>query len=258
MAGRHSLNLKQGPRPRNPRHPTRIREGQVFFPRQGERRLRATVKRVEGESIRVVREDGTEISLALDRLLARDGEGNGRYFRFLGWKSRPRGYRTELRVAGVFPDTGRCALVLPEWDPATKIEETLEVLPGKLREVGAVGSCMADLASPTASRLGLHSCRPSKARGGSRTEIGVHPDFVAAGQRYRRRGGRELRVLKVVSPRVRAWNGNRVIWLSEDRLLAVRADGIGRYYEYRGGGVWQTRRERHEERSAAASRSGGR
>lgn len=231
----------------------------MFFPRQGKRRLRATVKRVEGESIRVVREDGTEGSLALDRLLARDGELNGRYFRFLGWKSRPRGYRTELRVVGVFPDTGRCALVLPEWDPVTKIEEMLEVLPNMLRGVGAVGSCMADLASPTASRLGIHSCRPSKARGGSRAAIGVHPDVVAAGQRYRRRrGGPELRVLDVVSPRVRAWNGNRVIWLSEDRLLAVSADGTGRYYEYRGGGVWQTRRERHKERSPAVSRGSGR
>jgi hypothetical protein len=221
----------------------------MFFPLQGKRRLRATVKRVEGERVRVVREDGTEVTLALDRLLASDGEGNGRYYRFHGWKPRPRGSRTELRVISVSPDSRRCVLLLPEWDPAAEIEETSETLPEKLRVAGAVGSCMANLASPTASGLAIHSCRGSKLRVGSRPEIGSHPDVVAEGQRYRRRGGGpELRVLEVTPPRARAWNGRRKVWLSEDRLLAVRPDGSGRHYEYLGGGVWEARRKRHEQR----------
>ena len=39
MAGGHTLNIKQGPGPRNRRHPSRIRAGQLFFPRSGDQRL---------------------------------------------------------------------------------------------------------------------------------------------------------------------------------------------------------------------------
>ena len=72
MAGGRSLNLKQGPGPRDPRHPLRIRPGQMFFPRRGRRRMRLTIKRIDGEWVRGIREDGSEVNLALDRLLARD------------------------------------------------------------------------------------------------------------------------------------------------------------------------------------------
>jgi hypothetical protein len=222
----------------------------MFFPLQGEHRLRGTVKRVDGERIRVVREDGTEVTIPVDRLLASAEDGNGRYYRFHGWKPRPRGYRTELRVIEVFADTHRCLLMLPEWDPSTEIEEALTILPEKLWAPNAVGSCMANLASPTASGLAIHSCKGSKVRAGSREAAGSHPDVIAGGQRYRRLdGGAEFRVLDVVSPRVRAWSGRRVVWLSEDRLLTVRPDGTGRHYEYLGGGVWQMRRKRHRQRS---------
>ncbi len=245
MTGGHSLNLKQGPGPRNPRHPARIRPGQMFFPRKGRLRLRLTVKRLDGEWIRVMREDGGEASLALERLLACDEAGNGIHYRFHGWRPRPRGYRTELRVMSVEQGTERCLLTLPEWDPDTEVEEALSALPEELREPGARGSCMADLSSPSAAGLGIHRCRKSKVRDASREAARQHPELLAEGQRYSRRGdGAKFRLLDAEGSNVAAWNGERVVRISSRRLLAAGPNGRGRHYEYLGGGVAATRRKR--------------
>ena len=252
MAGGHALNIKQGPGPRNPRHPTQIRPGQMFFPREGQKRLRVTVKRLDGEWVRVDREDGTEVSLALDQLLACDEEGNGRHYRFHGWRFRPRGYRTELRVIKVSEESGGCVLRLPEWDPDTEVEEALTVLPEELQAPGAAGSCMANLTSQSAAGLGIHSCRRSKVRDASRGASGPHPELLAEGQRFRRRSdGAKLRLLDTEGPKVSAWNGRRVVRVAKERLLEVRPDGQGRHYEYLDGGIIATRRKR-------AARLGGR
>jgi hypothetical protein len=245
VAGGHGLSIKQGPGPRNPRHPTRIRPGQMFFPHKGRQRLRVAVKRLDGEWVRVDREDGTEASLALDQLLACDEEGNGCHYRFHGWRFRPRGYRTELWVTSVSAESGRCVLTLPEWDPHTEVDEALTVLPEDLQTPGATGSCMANLASQSAGGLGIHSCRRSKVGDASRKASGPHPELLAEGQRYRRRSdGTKLRLLDAEGPKVSAWNGRRVVRLATERLLEVRADGQGRHYEYLDGGVTATRRKR--------------
>ena len=257
MAGGHTLNIKQGPGPRNPRHPARIRPGQMFFPREGRQKLRVTVKRLDGEWVRVIREDGTESSLALDRLLACDEEGNGRHYRFHGWRFRPRGYRTELRVIGVLTEPGRCVLRLPEWDPDTEVDEALTVLPEELGVPGAVGSCMANLASSSVAGLGIHSCRKAKIRDVSREASRPHPELLAEGQRFFRRGdGAKLRLLDTEGPRVSAWNGRRVVRIAKERLLEVRPDGQGRHYEYLDGGVAATRHERAARRRAARTKPG--
>jgi hypothetical protein len=245
VAGGHTLNIKQGPGPRNPRHPTRIRPGQMFFPRDGQKRLRVTVKRLDGEWVRVDREDGTEASLALDQLLAREEGGAGRHYRFHGWRFRPRGYRTELRVIAASAHSGRCVLSLPEWDPETEVDEALAVLPEELRAPGAVGSCMADLTSQSTAGLNIHSCRRSKVRDASRRASASHPELLAEGQLFRKRGdGKKLRLLDVEGPRVSAWNGRRVVRVARERLLEVGPDGEGRHYLYLGGGVTATRRRR--------------
>jgi len=245
MAGGHTLNLKLGPGPRCPRHPGRIRAGQVFFPLAGRARAPLVVKRVEGEWVRAERPDGAERRLALDNLLAVDAEGNGLRYRFQGWKPRRRGYRAEIWVAAVDEEKGRCRLVLPEWDPEAEVEELLSALPPALRRVGASGSCMANLASPSAAGLGIHACRAVKVRGLSRPAAGAHPEEVFAGQRYRRRSdGAAFRILEAVpgSRTVAAWNGRRVVRLVRGALLARGDAGGGRRSLYLGGGLRAARR----------------
>ncbi|HEX7244081.1 MAG TPA: hypothetical protein VF245_00775 [Solirubrobacterales bacterium] len=221
----------------------------MFFPRQGARRLRLTVKAIDGEWVRVAREDGSEANVALDRLLARDEADSGLHYRFHGWKRLPRGYRTEMIVASVSGATSRCALVLPEWDPDTEIEVPLSAIPAELRIAGATGSCRADLTSPSAAALDIHACTASKVRGLSRAQSGPHPDVLAEGQEYRRRSDRrKFRLLDVdpASPTVPAWSGSRVVRLDVARLLALRLDGEGAHYLYLGGGIAATRRRRAE------------
>jgi|GEM_PF-2317436 len=252
MAGGHSLNIKQGPGPRTPSHPAHIRAGQLFFPRRGAQRLRLTIKSIDGEWVRVAREDGSEGNVALDQLLARDEAGNGVHYRFHGWKRLPRGYRTEMIVASVSEEDARCVLVLPEWDPSAEIEESLSALPADLRESGSAGSCRADLTSQSVAGLSIHACSTTKVRGLSRKAGGQHPDILAEGQEYRRRSDRmKFRLLDVDpdSPTVPAWNGTRVVRLSASRILVVRSDGTGMHYEYAGGGVAATRRRRSQRSS---------
>jgi len=247
MAGGHSLNIKQGPGPRTPSHPARIRAGQLFFPRRGAQRLRLTIKSIDGEWVRVAREDGSEGNVALDQLLACDEAGNGAHYRFHGWKRLPRGYRTEMIVASVSVEDARCMLVLPEWDPNAEIEEPLSTLPADLRKAGATGSCRADLTSQSVAGLSIHSCSTAKVKGLSRKAGGQHPDILAEGQEYRRRSDRrKFRLLDVDpgSPTVPAWSGTRVVRLDTSRVLATRQDGMGMHYEYVGGGVAATRRRR--------------
>lgn len=210
----------------------------MFFPRRGRRRMRLTVKRIDGEWVRGIREDGSEVNLALDRLLARDPAGGGIHYRFLGWRLRPRGYRTELLVLSVSPAAERCSIQLPEWDPETAIEFPVASLPEELRRADATGSCMANLASPSVGGLDIHSCRRGKVRDASREVRGPHPEALAEGQMYRRRrDGVKLRLLEADGPRVSAWNGCRVVRISAVKLLETRADGGGRNYEYLGGGI---------------------
>lgn len=246
MAGGHSLNIKQGPGPRNASHPTRIRPGQLFFSRKG-KRLRLTVKRVDGEWVRVSREDGSEGNVALDRLLACDEVGNGIHYRFHGWKRLPRGYRTEMLVVSVSEKAGGCILILPEWDPSVEVEEALSLLRAELRRPGATGSCRADLSSQSAAALEIHGCSTAKVRGLSRAARGPHPDVQAEGQEYRRRSDRRRFRLLEVDPDAKtapAWNGKRIVRLDVARLLALRPDGHGRHFEYVGGGVSATRRRK--------------
>lgn len=249
MAGGHTLNIKQGPGPRSHSHPSRIRPGQMFFPRHGKERRRVMVKRLDGEWVRVLREDGIEVSLALDRLFARAEDGSGLHYRFHGWKPRPRGYRTELEVVEASLESGSCSLRLPEWDPDAEISELLATLPENMRSPGVMGSCMANLASPSAAGLGIHSCRKSKVRDASRNASGPHPEVLAEGQSFRRRRDQSrFRLLEVGDSKVLAWNGHRSVRLGAQRLLATRPDGEGLDYEYLSGGINATRRRRSKQR----------
>lgn len=252
MAGGHSLNIKQGPGPRNRSHPDRVRPGQLFFPRHGDHRLRLVVKSVEGEWVRVMREDGYKGGVSLDRLLARDEAGAGLHYRFHGWKHLPRGYRTELVVAWVSAERGRCGLVLPEWDPDTEVEVLESELPAVMRRAGAAGTCRADLTAQSVAALEVHSCSTAAVKGVSRARVGSHPEVLAGGQVYRRRSDqRKYRLLDADpdSPTVPAWSGTRIVRLDVARLLATRPGGSGAHYEYLGGGVAATRERRQRRRS---------
>jgi hypothetical protein len=203
------------------------------------------VKRVERERVRIVRADGQSGSLALDRLLACDEKGHGRYYRFQGWKPLPRGYRTELLVVDVLLRLGRCRFLLPEWDEVTVIEMPLEALPVELQIKGAIGSCGACLSSATEAGLRIHDCRTTRVRGSLLPPLGSHPGVLAKKQRFRRRAdGKALTVIDWDGSGVRAWNGRRLVSLSRERLMATDSRGEGLHYEYLGGGVWATRRER--------------
>ena len=224
----------------------------MFFPRQGDRRLRLVVKSVEGEWVRVIREDGSKGNVSLDRLLARDEAGEGLHYRFHGWKRLPRGYRTEMIVAWISKQSGLCGLVLPEWDPDTEVEVSVSEVPAAIRRAGAAGTCRADLTAQSPAALEIHSCSTAAVRGVSRVQGGSHPEVLAGGQEYRRRSDRrKYRLLDVDpdSPTVPAWSGVRVVRLDAARLLATRPDGEGAIYEYLGGGVTATRRRRQRRRS---------
>ena len=245
MAGGHALNIKQGPGPRSRRHPSRIRAGQLFFPRSGDQRLRFTVKAVDGEWARVEREDRSKGRVSIDRLLAADEDGNGVDYRFHGWRRLPRGYRTEFRVLSAFDGSETCVIVLPEWDPEAEIELALAVLPEALRGVGAVGSCRADLTSSSEAGLALHAFSVARAKGLSRTAAGRHPDLLAGGQEYRRRrDGKKFRLLEVdpEAATVPAWSGHRRVRLKAARLLETGPGGEGVHFAYLGGGRATRRR----------------
>jgi hypothetical protein len=252
VAGGHTLNIKQGPGPRNRRHPSRIRAGQLFFPRSGDQRLRFTVKAVDGEWARVEREDRSKRRVSVDRLLAADEDGNGVDYRFHGWRRLPRGYRTEFRVLRVFEGSEKCAIALPEWDPEAEIELALATLPETLRAPGAVGSCRADLTSSSEAGLALHAFNTARVKGLSRTVAGRHPDLLADGQEYRRhRDGKKFRLLEVdpEATTVPAWSGRRRVRLEAARLLETGPGGEGVHFTYIGGGRTATRRGRAARRS---------
>lgn len=253
MAGGHTLNIKQGPGPRNQRHPSRVRPGQRFFQRAGSRRLRFTVKRVEGDWALVEREDGSKGRVSIDRLLQSDGEANGVNYRFHGWRRLPRGYRIGFVVRDIDEEAGVCAIALPEWDPDAKVGLPTRTLPEALRAEGAQGSCRADLTALSAGALDLHAFSAAKPKGLSRPARRAHPEQLAAGQEYRRlRDGKKFRLLEVNAgaSAVSAWSGRRVVRLEASRLLAVGPDGRGIHYSYIGGGVAATRRRAAGGRSA--------
>jgi transcription elongation factor len=246
VAGGHTLNIKQGPGPRNRRHPSRIRAGQLFFPRSGDQRLRFTVKAVDGEWARVEREDRSKGRVSVDRLLAADEEGNGIDYRFHGWRRLPSGYRTEFSVLRL-EGSGKCVIALPEWDPEVEVELAMSTLPEALRAPGARGSCRADLTSSSEAGLDLHAFSSASAKGLSRAAVGRHPDLLADGQEYRRqRDGKKFRLLEVdpEAATVAAWSERRRVRLDAARLLETGADGEGVHYTYIGGGRSATRRRR--------------
>lgn len=215
----------------------------MFTPLRKGPKPRLTVQRVGEEWARVRREDGTWGRVSLDRLLARDEEGKGAHYRFHGWKPLGRGYRVEFEVLGV--DESVCTLRLPEWDPDERIVQPLGILPLRLRRVGASGSCMANMGSRSAAALNIHSCKAEPAPTGSREERASYPALLVSGQTFRRRRDeRVLRVVDVEQGRIRAWNGERIVLLDRHRLLELRADGDGRWYEYLGGGASTFRRLR--------------
>jgi hypothetical protein len=224
----------------------------LFFPRQGDHRLRLVVKSVEGEWVRVLREDGYKGNVSLDRLLARDEAGDGLHYRFHGWKHLPRGYRTEMVVAWISEQHALCGLVLPEWDPDIEVEVSVSEFPPAMRRAGAAGTCRANLTAQSAAALEIHSCSTAAVRGVSRARGGSHPEVLAGGQEYRRRSNqRKYRLLDADpdSPTVPAWSGARVVRLDAARLLATRPDGKGAHYDYLGGGVAATRQRRQRRRS---------
>lgn len=101
------------------------------------------------------RDDGPRerVLLSASRLLARGGDGQGRYFQFLGWSSRR--YRTWATVVRVENQTA--TLVLPEWHPARPVLLPLRLLPESARAAGARLVLSADLSAPAPGRLGLSS-----------------------------------------------------------------------------------------------------
>lgn len=225
-------------------HPRRVREGQRYFPREGVRREPLVVRQVDTESARARTPDGKSRTLAIDRLLATRPDGEGTYYRFLGWQDRPRGYRTPLIVLDVSAD-GRCVVSLPEWDPDRRIELASALLPEGMRRAGVRGSCRANLGSQSVAGLSVHSAGGTVVRAGSREARPPHPAMLAIGQEYRRRsGGSGMFRVVAVPPGARAiaWNGQRRVRISAERLLECRADGTGRFYEYVGGGIRETRR----------------
>lgn len=159
-------------------HPRSIKPGQLFWPLEGRRRRLFEVKEVHGPWVRIKREDGTSGRVTLARLLALGPtDRDGQHYRFHGWRSRRRGYRTALEVLRVDAGANRCVVRLPEWDPDGTVEQPLSALPGPLKYEGALGSCMADLAADTAARLNLHACRASPAADGASSV----PDCSARG-----------------------------------------------------------------------------
>lgn len=247
VAGGHTLNIKQGPGPRNRLHPSRIRPGQRFFPLLGSRRRRFTVSRIEGDWALTDREDGTKGRISIDRLLQTDAAGEGANYRFHGWKRLPRGYRIEFEVLRIDRAAGRCFVVLPEWDPGAEVELSPELLPEALRIRGARGSCRGDLTAVSAAALSLHGFSAAKPKGLSRVALPAHPADLAAGQEYRRLGDRKkFRLLEVkpAASTVSAWSGGRVVRLEAARLLALGPDGSGLHYFYLGGGLVEARRGR--------------
>jgi len=225
-------------------HPRRVREGQRYFPREGVRREPLVVRQVDTESARARTPGGKVRTLAIDRLLATRPNGEGAYYRFLGWQDRPRGYRTPLLVLDVLADE-RCVVSLPEWDPGRPIELPAALFPESMRRAGARGSCRANLGSQSVAGLSIHSAGETPVRGGSREARSPHPAVLAVGQEYRRRstGSGALRIVAVPpGAPVVAWNGRRRVRISAERLLECRGDGMGRFYEYVGGGVRETRR----------------
>lgn len=253
MAGGHSLNIKQGPGPRNRRHPSRIRPGQRFFPLTGTHRQRLTVKELGGEWVRVEREDGSKGRVSLDKLLASHPAGDGVHYRFHGWRRLPRGYRTDFVVSCIAEEEeARCSIVLPEWDPETVVELPLAALPPALRSSGATGSCRADLTAASHAGLALHGFSGERAKGLSRAVGETYPEFVVGGQEYRRRtDGKRFRLLEVQpgSPTVSAWSRRRVVRLEVIRLLARGPDGDGLHYVFIGGGLTAARRRRAAKRN---------
>lgn len=91
------------------------------------------------------------VKIKLSRLLAVDDHGEGEHYRWLGWASRPRGYRTTAIVVEV--GERLCTLDLPEWGRGQLLETWTRLLPSGGRYPGARLSLRADLGAESGARL---------------------------------------------------------------------------------------------------------
>ena len=141
-------------------HPLRIVAGQRFSPLESRRRRAVRVTRSMKSGVALaVKADGRRerVALRVDRLLAVDRDGRGRYYRFLGYQAGG-SYRTWAYVAGVNGEVAQ--LCLPEWHPRRPVRFPLRLLPAAGNEVGTWLDCTADLGQPHAAKLNLADLRP--------------------------------------------------------------------------------------------------
>jgi hypothetical protein len=142
-----------------PPHPLRVMAGQVFFPRSstGRRRLlEITHSGGEVALARRVESPREKLTISVARLLARQADGQGRFYSFQGYRSRE--YRVLARVAAV--DGDGAVVVVPEWHPARPVPLAASALPPGARQANSWLVVVADLSAPTPARLGLSPAGP--------------------------------------------------------------------------------------------------
>lgn len=156
----HRIHLGIRVDPRSVGHPEVIRPGQRFFPRFGRRRRVIRVKSVRGEWATCLHEGTkTTVRAKVARLQARIEGGDGRYYRWLGWVSRPSGYPTEGVV--VSSEEEFTALSLPEWGQPIELVTWTRLLPEQSRCEGARVSLRADLGAKDTARLQPRDFEPA-------------------------------------------------------------------------------------------------
>jgi hypothetical protein len=143
-------------------HPRFVRSGQRYFPVAGARAR----SRVPMQVIRVIEPlcelkrddaDGGTVRLRTARLLEVDGEGNGRYYRFLGYAAKA-AYQTHAVVIEVAEPWAR--VICPEWHPGLAVSVAAAMLPQRFRKRGAWLSCRADLSADAPARVRPHGFAP--------------------------------------------------------------------------------------------------
>jgi hypothetical protein len=137
-----------------PPHPARVHAGQRYWSRVGATRRPIVIQSVGRDGAVLARRvDGAleRVRVTRGRLLDVGPDGQGRYFKFLGWSSRR--YRTWAVVIEIHGGVG--SLILPEWHPAARVALLLRLLPDIAREAGAWLKVSADLSACCAAHLNL-------------------------------------------------------------------------------------------------------